>query len=418
MKNGTSIQDYIKISSRAKTKINWWDLPKYRRIKLEIDFQKKLFQELIKMYPKTYTKLLGKSKFMSREYTKSQRAMTIGTLKITLKLLNIKYSSINEKIEKISGIENPKTPFKLDNEIGAEIRLAFLSDGHNPSDPTKNLKYQAGEIESHKRIIELSNLLLGNFNVRTEKSNWKNSYQSYFPCVMGDILEFGGVSRGRKTKFNPSLPNDIIKNDTLLISALRRSFTDEGSCYPKYNSIRIERNVEITNFINKMNIKLPLEEEVYISKLKNINFDKLKNNLILGEYLGLNKLGINAKLKPIKVRKNRNGTITLTWLLDITRVVDIKTFRKKIGFLLENKNHKIDEILQNYRKYNRLQDSLESIKYLTETNESFSYQEFAKYINVHKDRGLFHLRRLIKDGYVIREGKNIYRGVKFDRNTG
>lgn len=122
----------------------------------------------------------------------------------------------------------------------------------------------------------------------------------------------------------------------------------------------------------------------------------------------LKKLGINSKLTPIKIRKNKNSSITLTWRLNVTGIKNIKRFNQLIGFDDKEKNAKVEKILLRFRKYNRYEDCVDAVKYLISKKSSFTYQEFSKIVGVCGDRGLFHLRRLIADGIVIRDSENCY----------
>lgn len=410
MKTQLTLENYFSDAPIPKTTINWWELPDFRDISISFDFQKQLFDRLLKKYPMNdLASLLKKHPQTIKGYCKTHREISIATLKTAIGLVNIEPNAINPQIIEVSGIFSPKLPFQLSNEIGAELRLAFLSDGHNPKDSSKNLKYQAGELESHQRIISLTQKLFGDFKVRIDKEK-EHKFQSYFPSVLGDVLEFGGVPRGNKTKINPHFPTDILQNKQLLISALRRSFSDEGSCYVPSNTIRLERSVDITEFVFKSGLNLPIGKEVYLKPLK-IDFSDQICNLIAGEYLGLSALGIVPRLTPVKLRRNFDETITLAWRLEMTKVSEIKKFDAIIGFLLSEKNQKVKQILVEYRKSNRLDDAISFAQQLTQEKGDFNYHEFAQLLKVHKNRGHFHLRRLLKMGLLLKLEKNTYKVV-------
>ena len=65
-----------------------------------------------------------------------------------------------KNIKEVSNLK-PRFPFRLHNREGAEIRAAFLSDGHVPIDPTKSPSYSAYEEELHWRLIGCSNDIFG-----------------------------------------------------------------------------------------------------------------------------------------------------------------------------------------------------------------------------------------------------------------
>lgn len=390
----------------CKTTFGWHEVLPNRLIKLNFSYQKLLFSLLLDKYTLYVLRNeLNRSDFMLFNYLKCSRAVPVSLLKKVLLLLDIPFDSINSEIIWLSGINNPKLPFRLSNRFGAEIRMAFLSDGHNPKDPSKNVKYQAGELESHKRIIRFMKLIFGEFSVRTYIEG-VNKHQSYFPCIVGDILEMSGVPRGNKTRVNPYIPKDVFTDPLLLKFALQRSFTDEGSCSVKYNSIRIERNVDVTNFFDG-DIKIKNIKCFCLGEYRNY-FDKYFNNLILGEYLALLSMGIGCSLKPSKINNNNDRTITLTWRIDITGIGNLRKFYANIGFLLNSKNERLDEIFIKYRKYDRFEDSLSALDKLSKNKELFTHQEFASILNVNPNRGIFHLRRLINKNKVKRESHNKY----------
>lgn len=402
---------YLNESPETKTVFNWYDSRNFRGVKLDFEIQKKIFRLLLsKLELKKSEKINGISKYRIKDYIKTSRSIPVRILKKAMNTLEIPLISIESKIVELSGIKNPKLPFNLNTPEGAEIRLAFLSDGHNPKDATKNLKYQAGEIESHKNLTELANKLFGELDIRIHKEK-ENKYQSYFPCVIGDVIEPAGVPRGNKTLINPYMPKDIFMSRELLVHALRRSFTDEGSCYSRRNHyIRLERNVDITRELKRS--KLSNFAKNHISKSK-VNMSKYANHLITGEYLGLRGLGIYCRLNAVKLRKNMDKTMTLTWRLSITRISEMEKFKEKIGFLLHGKNEKLNEILlKKYDRFYRIKDALEVSKKLSKNNKTFTYQKFSKSLGVHPNRGLFHLRRLIANGDACRYGKNQYKVCK------
>lgn len=408
------IDNYIRYCPAIKTLIHWYNLPTFRKIKIEFESQKEIFSQLLNKFSREYLeKFIKKSLSQLKDYTKRSRNITIRTLKNALKILGLLLDSISPRIIEISGIKNPKLPFNLSTPEGAEVRMAFLSDGHNPLNPKKNLKYQAGEIESHKRIIKLCKDLFGEFSLRTEKEG-KNKYQSYFPCVIGDILELSGVIRGSKIKKNPYLPKDILRgDDNIKKFAIRRSFTDEGSCRVASCALYLSRNIDISSsFPDKLKSAFPKEKCIHINSLPKNLIKLLKNkmcNLLKGELLILKSFGITpVSFRPVKFRINKSGNVTMTWQMIITERNNLKRYYKKIGFLLKNKNEKLEEIIKKYDKVDRFNDSVKAVTDLVKNKKIFTHQEFAEKIGVCPERGLFHLRRLILTRKVIKNGWNKY----------
>ena len=159
MKLSQALEEYIVSCPKNKTLIHWYDLYEGHYLTLEVDFQIKLLREAVTKAGDFSA--LGRKINVSRRTisscSKGLRNLTIKTLKKVAIYLEYTLEELNSKIVTIgkSGNFRPKLPFNLHTSKGAEIRAAFLSDGHVDKNPTKSLQYCAYEIELHKRLIEI-----------------------------------------------------------------------------------------------------------------------------------------------------------------------------------------------------------------------------------------------------------------------
>ncbi len=374
-----TLNDYINECPEVKTTIHWYNLYGGHYIDLDKDFQKKLFGKAIRKAG-NYSEL-GRTLNICRKTISSCSKGTSSTqIKIIFKIANYvnhRLEDINNKIMQISGLK-PKLPFQINNKDGAEIRAAFLSDGHIDKHQTSPAQYCAGEKELHERLIRLCQEIFGKFETKTYFNN--GSYITKFPAVIGKALELSGVPRGDKRLANPYLPKDILLGDEeIKTSYLRRIFDDEGDvCFDKHGkrAVRVTRSTNIGN----LNIDIPSERWIRF-QLPNY----IRQNLLFGEQLLLLKLGIDAKLYSEGVYKSKNGNLTAKWRIQIGQQDQLKRFATLIGFNLIRKRNKLEEIINSYQ-FRKLpngkskEEALEFITKIVKVKGFFIYSDLAKEI--------------------------------------
>lgn len=366
-------QEYLKLAKTVKTLIHWYDLYGGHYIKLDKNFQKELFRKAIKKVG-SYSELgrqlnIGRKTISSCSKGKTQPQ--IKTVKKIANYIDYNLKDIDNKIKQIHGLK-PKLPFNLHTKEGAEIRAAFLSDGHVDKRPTSPIKYCAFEKELHKRLVRLCKITFGDFNSKTYFGN--KSYVTRFPAVIGAALELSGVPRGNKTLFNHHLPKDILLgNKEIQTSYLRRVFDDEGDvCQDRSGkrAVRITRGTALKNF----DIGIPAGTWFRSSDMpKNV-----QHNLLLGEQILLLNLGIDARLYSEGIYKNKQGTITAKWRIQIGQQDQLKKFAKLINFSLTSKIEKLDKILTSYKQRQRpngqgKKEALDFIKKLFKKKRFFKF---------------------------------------------
>tara|TARA_Y100000310_G_scaffold342435_1_gene445698 strand:+ start:8511 stop:9785 length:1275 start_codon:yes stop_codon:yes gene_type:complete len=334
---------YLKECPEVKTTIHWYDLYEGHYINLDKNFQKQLFEKVIRKAG-NYSELgrilnIGRKTISACSKGKSNPQIKV--LKKIASYINYQFSAINRKIVKISNLK-PNLPFKLHNKEGAEIRAAFLSDGHVDKSPTAGPQYCALEKESHKRLIKLCKEIFGKFNIKTRWGH--KTYVTRFPAALNTPLRLSGVPSGDKRLTNCYVPQDILENEEFMKVYLRQVFDDEGNVSYKNDkrSVRLSRSVDITRIVSPIRIK----SEIWTPyKLPTT----LINNLLIGEKIILEKLGIKTNINPDGIYRSKNNKITAKWRLVILQQDNLKKFSELINFNLINKRKKLENILKSYK---------------------------------------------------------------------
>jgi len=411
-------RDYIGKTPRIKTTIHWWDLYKGHYIKLEPSFQKQIFQEAIKKAGGHFTWLGKELKICRRtiaECWKLKRDPQISTLIKIANFINFPLDEIEKNVIQLSKSKfKPKLPFRLHSPEGAEIRAAFLCDGHLPKSSIKSPGYFASELTLHKRLIDLCKRIFGDFNTHTYFDG--KTYVTKFPSGIGSALEIAGVPRGDKRLFKILVPRDIfIGLKEIQVAYLRRVFDDEGDvCFDNYGkrAVRIIRSRDITN--------------------KNLNFSSLKpgkwkfidnpniptSPLLLGEQLLLQKLGIDARIYFEGIYKSRRNRITAKWRIQIGQQDSLRKFAEIINFNLKTKRRKLSKALESYRRHEFPNGEgqkfvTKALKHIQEKKGYFSYGDLSKkFLKIGKSYDLsgYYLRMLVKKKIIkkLKRGKYVF----------
>ena len=341
-------KEYVEKAPDCKTTIHFWDLYPGHYTKLKKEFQKQFFKESIKKGGNYYTNLSKKLGISRRTIAECSKCKTNPQISIILriaKFLNFPLEEIEKNILEVSNLK-PKFPFNLHSPEGAEIRAAFLSDGHLPARPIKPPTYMAFEIELHKRLVRLCKRVFGDFDAQTKFSG--KTHVTLFPAVIGTALELAGVPRKDKRLVKTFVPKDILLGQRRIqASYLRRVFDDEGDvCFDKHGkrAVRITRSTDITNQ-NLNTASLKSEKWTFIKKL-NVPI----SHLLYGEQLLLCKLGIDARVYSEGLYKSLNNRITAKWRIQIGQQSSLRKFAELINFNLKEKQEKLSKMLKSYKR--------------------------------------------------------------------
>lgn len=343
MKFNKNFKEYLSLAKPVKTIIDWYDLYSGHYLKINPDFQKQIFGKAIKKAG-DYSSLgrrLGIGRKTISGCFNLKRKPQIDILKKIADYCNYPLDKINCQIIEIAGLK-PSLPFVLNNKEGAEIRAALISDGHIDKKDTSQCQYCALEKELHERLINLCKKTFGEFGSKTYFNNGSNVTK--FPSVIGNSLRLAGIPKGNKMLSNFYIPKDILlAKEDIQASYLRRVFDDEGDvCFDNYG----KRAVRLTRSLDIGPIDLDISSEKWV-KFEYAN--KFKHNLIFGEQLLLQKLGIDARLYSEGVYRNKKGNITAKWRIQIGQQDQLKTFSKLINFNLSSKKEKLNKIILSYQ---------------------------------------------------------------------
>jgi transcriptional regulator with XRE-family HTH domain len=398
------LKDYTSKARKVKTTIHWWDLYKGHYIKLKPGIQKQIFQKAIKKAGGYFTWLEKKLKISRRtiaECWKSKRNPQISTLIKVATFINLPLSKIEKNVIQISKSRfKPNLPFKFRSPEGAEIRAAFLSDGHLPKYPKGSPQYLASEYFLHKRLIKLCKIIFGGFNVHTYFDG--KTYVTKFPSGIGSALEIAGIPRGDKRTSKTLVPRDILTSPEEIQTAyLRRVFDDEGDvCFDKHGkrAVRLTRSIDITS--RNLNFSLLKAEKWTTIRNKNIPL----NMLLLGEQLLLCKLGIDARIYSEGVYKSRRNKITTKWRIQIGQQDSLRKFAEIINFNLFSKRKKLSAALNSYKIHEFPNGKgeefvTEAFKDICEKKRCFFYKDLSKkFLEIGKSYDLsgYYLQLLLK----------------------
>lgn len=339
-----SFKEYLDKSPDIKTVINWYDLYDGHYVTLKRNFQKKLFSWAIKRAGSysELARLVGVKRKTISGCSRSLLRPKIETIKKVASFVNYAFDKIANEIIAISNLK-PKFPFNLHTKEGAEIRAAFLSDGHIDKNPVKCPQYCPIEKESHTRILHLCRAVFGEFKAKTKWGH--KSYVTRFPAVIGTALHLSGVPRGDKRSANCFLPKDICADKALCGSYLRRAFDDEGDINFNRRSIRLTRSIYIDQ--GKIYPDTIDERKWFPSKLPNLN------NLLMGKHLLLQELGIKSKIVSAGIYRAKNGKMSAKWQIDIIQQDNLRKFAREVNFNLSHKQEKLNELLASYKVHER-----------------------------------------------------------------
>jgi transcriptional regulator with XRE-family HTH domain len=346
------LKDYINKAPKVKTVIHWWDLYPIRSVKIKPELQVEIVKLAIKKAAsqEKVAKVINVKQATISKWLLLQRDIFISNLVKLCNFVGYPFDKVERNVIKISGLKYPNLPFNLTSPEAIKIRAAFLSDGHIPRKITGVPHYKSDAIEAHRNLILWCKKVFGNFGVKIKFIKNDHVFVTKFPSIIGDALELSGIPRGDKAFINPFVPGDIILGvSDLKKYYLQQVFDDEGS-------VSIEKRaggkviLSRSNIIGKNN---DLKRRYTSNRRLNPGFlkkcRKEINNLICGESLLLNLLGIETKLYTNGVWKNKKGTVSAQWRLEISTKKDLENFQKNVGFTLNDKKRKLKRLINGVR---------------------------------------------------------------------
>ncbi|PIQ98410.1 MAG: hypothetical protein COV64_01420 [Candidatus Nealsonbacteria bacterium CG11_big_fil_rev_8_21_14_0_20_39_9] len=412
------LNDYIGKALKVKTTIHWWDLYPIRSVKIKPELQVKIVRSAIKKAgsQEKVAKIINVKQATISKWLLLQRDIFVCNLINLCNFVGCPFNKVERNIVKISGLKYPNLPFNLTSPEAIKIRAAFLSDGHVPRKITAAPHYKSNTMKAHRDLILRCKKIFGSFKIRTKYIKDDHVFVTKFPSVIGDTLALSGVVRGNKSLINPYIPADIILGDReTKKSYLQQVFDDEGGVGIERRSggkIILARNCVIDK-INGLK-----ENWVQDKKLKQVLLEKSKrkiNNLIYGESLLLNSLGIVTNLYVMKnFWISKVGTISAQWALEIFTKKDLENFRKTVGFTLNDKREKLEQLISNLRYSFHNNEGIEFAKtkiFEIEKNNSFKFSDLAKMFKKEKrciSLTSHYIKKLENEKFIKKVKQGIY----------
>jgi len=402
------------------TKINWCDLPERTVIKLKDETQTKLLTMAISVFKKkgVLAEALGITRHHLNFYFKRKSNFTVKTLKRLIKILSISKSCLNDgiiEIGRINPIKNPRLPFDLHSRNGIILRSIVNSEGHIPIQVGTSMHIRVPEEIILNTVIKCCKNIFGDFKVEIKQTKGKNTKEIFLPSVIVDCLLLSGLTRGRKSIVNPSIPVDILKGDENIKKVyLQWSFVSEMEAT---RHVKLTRSVDITNllpqkFIRSLKYGANFKCQISESILKIII---RKPNLLLGEIFLLKSFGINKSPKLKCLWKAKNGRVTAEWAIWITNKKEFKVLLYEIGIPDEKKSEKVKAILNGYKRDNILKQCTYSNTYkilyqLQNKNGVILRKDLVKAFNIKwaDEKASRHLDKLMKNRIISRVRRGVY----------
>ncbi|MDO8646896.1 MAG: hypothetical protein Q7R70_00580 [Candidatus Diapherotrites archaeon] len=330
--------------------VHWYDLPNSTNIRLSKQFQNELISTILGKTPKPKIKnlanLLRISTSQLQLYKCLKSNFSVATLVKICAAFSIDLGMIEKNIIAIGKkniILDPKLPFMLNSCNAVALRSIINSEGHIPIVKGSTIKIRVAETELLEKSIQYAKTVFGEFNTLIKKTKGKNSFEVYFPTVIGDSLELSGITRGSKILQNTHIPEDIVNGSQQVKRAyLQWSFASEME-----NSdgiVKLTRHVDVTELL----------DENYISKLDfgaNFNgkipdnvkalLEKRKPNLLLGELQLLRDFGVYREPRLKLLWKTKRNSVSAAWNFCITNKNDLSILKDEIGLPLKEKQDKL-----------------------------------------------------------------------------
>lgn len=396
---------------KVETRIDWWRLYPGHSIIISQKSQDMLLRKALKKSGNcsSLAQKMGTTRTTIKGLYHGKRTFRIRSLSKLLYYLGEDPDHINDEIVEISGLKRPKLPFMMDTPEGAEVVAAFLSDGHLPKKAFRNPMYCACEEELHNGLISACKKVFGTFEVEVRKGH--KSLLTRFPCAIGSALRLAGVPEGDKGLRNPFLPRNILLDAERIQTAyLRRVFDDEGdvSFSQSKRAIRLTRST----VIGANSPPRSIEPERWVYGIR----DTPINNLILGEYLLLRKLGIDAKLYREGIYMARNKRVSAKWRIQIAQQDNLRLFSEKIGFSHSLKSQKLKNALDSYKMKQSSNGATEQIIWrhtleLSKRKEQFTFKDIGKKLislGLSYDFAGKFLRKFLKAGRITKIRRGVY----------
>ncbi|MBS3055176.1 MAG: hypothetical protein J4452_01655 [Candidatus Aenigmarchaeota archaeon] len=267
-----------------------------------------------------------------------------------------------------------KIPFRVSKEL-ASLYGHVLGDGHIKKDE-QHFHY----VNKNKDLIEEVKSEVKNiFAVETMEYFRENKqiYDLNFPVVIAKLLVLLGFPKGRKSIQILSIP-EWLKNESVDIKAafIRALFDDEAW-------VEIKQGGFCIGFGQNKNVNLLQYHKNYIEEIRNI----------------LSQLGVNSS--KIFQKSQKGDSIQLGF--KILGLQNLTNFNSKIGFLSENKQKRLEFVLNNFKQI-QFGKKEAKLKILEKLNVPMKSKELAFLLNRDQKTIWKHLHQLHRKNLVTKIG--------------
>lgn len=323
---------------------HWFYEPDYTSIVVNRDFIHKIFEEALGKAGSMTN--LCKQTGLSKQTLFNNlncKSMNVKGLKALLGFTRIDFAETNMHITEI-GWNKIKFPVQLDTESSAIIIAAILGDGSN----TSRVMYKNKDQSLLDKVEKSAKEWLGEIIIDHRTGSNGVPYLN-FPHILGRIITFAGVPKGKQTKFNPGVP-ETIKQSTLEVKKafIQQFFDDEGWPEPNQMRIAVSQCVDCTKNLPEEFIEsIKGKQTIYLGEMslevKNkINPPKLLTNIqqILTDEFNIYSF---VRLKRLLIREKY---ITAAFELEIQRKEAVQRFHHEINFYSHSKKQKLELMIQ------------------------------------------------------------------------
>lgn len=399
-----------------KSKLHLQDLPKETTyILLERKYEKRLFENFSGFFKNSskageYLHVQGHN---IKTWKRKNHYIPLWTMPKIIKFLDSKGQKYTIKdIEKRTvackykggrAIFNPKFPINFNSKEGAIIAAAFLCDGgiNQIGDPL----YNNSEYCMRKRVVDAINNLVGEIHVDPSKPHKNNCL--WFPRILKSILVTElNMQIGDKVMNNPKIPDIFLSTNKreVIGEFLNQAFSDDGTAYisapHNQGSLAYGSSICVSNHSKELTKKIKKEKLIAYAP-----------NLVKGCKILLEKLEIKANGPYLKQeyvrRKGGKNRIVQSWSIQIQGRKNIKKYRKFVGFSIEKKNKRVEDILNNYKEIDygtSLKDAWQKVVELEKENKKITPRTFMEKRACTLGYARFLLKWLRKEGVIKRSG--------------
>ncbi len=404
-----------------KSVVRWYDLPSHTVVKIDQEYQKRLYEILKTKFQKrkVVAEKLGMTTLQVMLYDRLASNFSVKSLRKVANLTDTDVDDVESHIIEIgrkrTRIFKPNLPFNVSSPEGVALISIVNSEGHIPKQKGTSMHIRVNEVDMLEKAISYAKCVFGDFAVEIKQTKGKNTSEIFFPSVITDSLEIAGLIRGSKSKKNPGVPQYVLESDEFCRIYIGWSF----ACEMEANSfvVKLTRDIDVSDVVPEDYVMACAPGVIFKKKIPPFIYDivsRKKCNLIEDEAKMLNRFGINKIPTVTNFWKTKDGRLTAAWKIIIS---DKETIKKliSIGIPLKEKEEKLKSIIASYKRenilnmdtYRRTYEKAHSIQL---TKSFFHRKDIVNRSVKYDDRRIdSQLKRFQEKGIVIKLGYGKYK---------